>query len=120
MPAAITAAPSNIAVSSSVGEANLEVRRSKFDVLEAILRASGGHHGDIWEVWGAILGILQAMSAEFGFEARISEVFADFLTSFGSDCGGLEAPISDLGRYFVGYWCPSRGGVGGSGGDFAA
>ena len=40
MPAAITAAPSNIAVSSSVGEASLEVRRSKFDVLEAILRAS--------------------------------------------------------------------------------
>ena len=56
MPAAITAAPSNIAVSSSVGEANLEVRRSKFDVLEAILRASGGHHGDIWDgglSWGS-------------------------------------------------------------------
>ena len=80
MPAAITAAPSNIAVSSSVGEANLEVRRSKFDVLEAILRASGGHHGDIWEVLGAILGILQAMSAEFGFEARVSDIFADFFS----------------------------------------
>ena len=84
------------------------------------MRVSEKYVGGIWEVLGAILGILQAMSAEFGFEARISDVFADFLAGFGSDCGGLEAPISDLGRYFVGYWCPSRGGVGGSGGDFAA
>ena len=60
------------------------------------------------------------MSAEFGFEARISEVFADFLASFGSDCGGLEAPISDLGRYFLGSWCPSRGNFLGSVNYFAA
>ena len=84
------------------------------------MRASAGHHGDIWEVLGAILGILQAMSAEFGLEARISEVCVGFSAGLGGDCGGLEAPVSDLGRYFVGYWCPSRGGVGGSGGDFAA
>ena len=61
MLAAITATPSNIAVSSSVGEASLELRKSKFDVLEAILRASGGHHGDSWEVWGAILGPCRAI-----------------------------------------------------------
>ena len=70
--------------------------------------------------WVLSWGSCKLCRPNLGFEARINDVFADFLAGFGSDCGGLEAPISDLGRYLVGSWCQSKGSVLGRGNDFAA
>ena len=66
------------------------------DVLETILRASGGHFGDISGVLGAIFGVFFVMLDSFYLGNQKGAVLVRFWAGLGGHCGGLKVQFRVL------------------------